>query len=252
MSFVDALVGRLLDALENSAHADHTWIVLWSDHGWSLGEKEHWGKHVPWTESVRMPLIIVPPAAPIAGKARFRRGVRCAAPVSLLDLYPTLVDLCSLPPRPELEGNSLAPLLMNPRAPWPHAAVATIGRGSHSVFMDHWRYIRYFDGSEELYDTHRDPDEWFNIAGKPESVTTKTRLAQHIPEDPSHARYARWGRWKYVAIRSGPPLLFDIQAPFGISEQNDVAEAHPEVLESIAKVLSESSDASRRVHIPVR
>ena len=86
VSFADSLVGRVIDGLNGGPHADNTWIVLWSDHGWSLGEKEHWGKHVPWIEAVRVPLIIVPPRS--AAPAGFRPGTRCEAMVNLLDLLP--------------------------------------------------------------------------------------------------------------------------------------------------------------------
>jgi hypothetical protein len=123
VSFVDALVGKVIDALDRGPHADNTWIILWSDHGWSLGEKEHWGKHVPWRESVRMPLLIVPPKN--ARPEGFTAGARCGAAVSLLDLYPTLLEACGLPNRKELEGRSLLPLVAEPETKWNEAVVAT-------------------------------------------------------------------------------------------------------------------------------
>jgi arylsulfatase A-like enzyme len=131
VSFVDSLVGRVIDGLDRGPHADNTWIVLWSDHGWSLGEKEHWGKHVPWRESVRVPLMIVPPKNAIPNG--FTPGARCDALVSLLDLYPTLNDMCKLPDRTELEGRSLLPLIENSNKEWEDTVVSTIGRGTHSV-----------------------------------------------------------------------------------------------------------------------
>ena len=249
VSFVDALVGRVLDALERGPHADNTWIVLWSDHGWSLGEKEHWGKHVPWRESVRMPLMTVPP-----GNARpegFQPGAQCGAPVSLLDLYPTLLEMASLPVRNELEGRSLLPLVANPRAPRDDAVVATVGRGTHSVFSDRWRYIHYFDGSEELYDLHKDPREWFNLAGDPALSGVKQRLASHIPEDKRHRQFVRWGRWKCVMPVQGEPMLFDYQGEFGISEQNDVASERPDIVAAIRAYLQKSKISERYVNMPI-
>jgi arylsulfatase A-like enzyme len=248
VSFVDALVGRVLDALDHSDHADDTWIVLWSDHGWSLGEKEHWGKHVPWVESVRMPLVIVPPNS--ARPRGFEPGSRCDAPVSLLDLYPTLIDACGLPQRRELEGRSLLPLVGDPHAPWAEAAVATVGRGTHSVFARRWRYVRYFDGSEELYDLQDDPREWFNRAGDGELAEIKTRLASHIPEDERFRWYVRWGRWKCVFPQDGDPMLFDYHGQFGISEQFDVAAEHPDVVAAVRSYLARARVVSRRVAMP--
>jgi arylsulfatase A-like enzyme len=166
VSFADSLVGRVVESLDKSRYAGNTWIILWSDHGWSLGEKEHWGKHAAWRESVRMPLMIVPPKN--AMPDGFKPGRRCDASVSLLDLYPTLIDACQLPdpetphagiPSGGLEGKSLLPLVADPAAEWNDAVVSTIGRGTHSVSTSRWRYIRYFDGSEELYDLTSDQRE---------------------------------------------------------------------------------------------
>ncbi len=245
--FADARVGEVVDALDRSGYADDTWILLWSDHGWSLGEKEHWGKHVPWRESVRVPLIAVPPAG--AAPAGFRPGTRCAAPVSLLDLYPTVLDLCGLPPRPELEGRSLLPLIADVEAPWEEAVVATVGRGTHSVFAPGWRYVRWFDGTEELYELAADPREWRNRAGDPRLAAVKQRLAAHIPEDPTIHRTVRWGRWKCVLRADGEAQLFDLHAPMGIAEQEDLAAARPQVVTDIRRRLDRLGARARRVHL---
>jgi arylsulfatase A-like enzyme len=258
VSFVDALVGRVIDALDRSPYADNTWIILSSDHGWSLGEKEHWGKHVPWRESVRMPLMVVPPKS--GSTKGFTTGARCDACVSLLDLYPTLIEACSLPVPPGLampdvdtvglEGKSLLPLIADPDAEWQAAAVSTVGRGTHSVSTDRWRYIRYFDGSEELYDLRSDPREWFNLANKPEHAQLKQQLARHIPEDKRLKQFVRWGRWKCVFPVRGQPMLFDYHGEFGISEQNDLAAEHPEVIAEIREYLGENQIMARRVNMP--
>jgi arylsulfatase A-like enzyme len=248
VSFVDALVGRVVDALDGSPHAHNTWIILWSDHGWSLGEKEHWGKHVPWVESVRMPLLIVPPKS--ARLDGFRPGASCDAAASLLDLYPTLVEACGLPSRPELEGQSLLPLIADPKAEWNETVVATVGRGTHSVFNRRWRYIRYFDGSEELYDLQGDPREWFNLAQDPKHDAIKQQLARHIPEDKRYGQFVRWGRWKCVFPVDGKPVLFDYHGEFGISEQTDMASERPDVVRAIQEYVRRNGITARRVTMP--
>lgn len=176
ISFADALVGRLLDALDRSPHAKNTIVVLWSDHGWHLGEKHHWHKFTLWEEATRVPLII---AAPMVTKA----GSRSAQPVSLIDLYPTLIELCDLSRNERLDGVSLVPLLHDAAAKSKRPAVTSHGRGNHSVRSQRFRYIRYADGSEELYDHRADPHEWTNLAGLAEHNQLKHELARWIPKD---------------------------------------------------------------------
>jgi len=159
ISFVDTHVGRLLDALDSSEHAGNTVVVLWGDHGWHLGEKQHWRKHALWENTTRTPLIISAPR-------QVGRNQLCDRPVSLIDLYPTLVELCGLPARGGLDGQSIAPLLKNPNMTWDRPALMTYGCGNHAVRTARWRYIRYHDGGEELYDHDADPHEWNNLAGK--------------------------------------------------------------------------------------
>lgn len=156
ISFVDDQVGRVLDALEAGPHRDNTLVVLVSDHGFHLGEKNHFGKATLWERSTRVPLIIAGPGLPA--------GMRCERPVSLLDLYPTVLDLTGLPGRTGLAGRSLVPLLRNTQAAWDRPAVTTWMRGNHSVRSERWRYIRYRDGEEELYDHQADPHELRNLA----------------------------------------------------------------------------------------
>lgn len=156
-TFADVQLGRVLRALAKGPLAGNTLIVLWADHGWCLGEKFHWKKKVLWEEATRVPLIFAGQGVP-SGKV-------CHRVVSLLDIYPTLQELCGLgdPPQ-QIDGSSFAPLLDNPDQPWDHAVVTTEGEGNHAVRTERWRYIRYADGSEELYDRSRDPNEWTNIA----------------------------------------------------------------------------------------
>ncbi len=173
ISYVDHQLGRILDALEQGPNAHNTVVMLWSDHGYHLGEKLHWRKFTLWERATRVPLVISAPG--IA-----RAGERCQRPVSLLDLYPTLQDLCGLQPNPVLEGRSLVSLLADPQRPWEWPALSTWGVGNHSVRGERWRYIRYRDGSEELYDDIADPNEWVNLATRPESAAIKETLSHWL------------------------------------------------------------------------
>jgi len=174
ISWLDTCVGQLLDALEQSPRGRDTLIVFWGDHGWQLGEKEHWRKFALWEEANRMPLIFAGPG--------IKPNRRCDRPVNLMDLYPTLIDLCRLTARDGLEGRSIAPLLADPNRKWPYASLSTYHRGNHSIRTGRWRYIRYAAGSEELYDHDADPREWTNLAGKPEFASVKKELAVWLPK----------------------------------------------------------------------
>jgi arylsulfatase A-like enzyme len=174
-SFADAQVGRLIDALDASPYAENTIVVLWSDHGWHLGEKSHWRKFALWEEAARTLLMIVAPGVT-------RPGGQCSSPASLIDIYPTLVDLCDLAPKEELAGLSLRPWLEDPSAPRERPALTTHGRNNHALRNDRWRYIRYADGSEELYDHDRDELEWTNLAGDPEYDEIKRSFAPWLPQ----------------------------------------------------------------------
>jgi arylsulfatase A-like enzyme len=175
VSFTDAQVGRLLDALESSDHADDTVVVLWSDHGFHLGEKEAWEKFTLWEESGRVPLMIRAP-----GVTEPRQ--RCDEPVSLLDLYPTLTELCGLKTPEGVEGQSLVPLLEDPNRDTDRVAITTWNYQNHSVRSKRWRYIRYRTGEEELYDHDFDPGEYHNLADQEAYEPIKERLAARLPE----------------------------------------------------------------------
>ena len=176
ISFADALVGRLVNALEESGRADRTIVVLWSDHGWHLGEKDTWHKMTLWRRATRTPLIFVVPGLTTPGAC-------CDRPVSLLDLYPTLVELCDLPAPPQkLDGVSLTPLLRDPTARRARPALTTYRRGNHAISGDRFRLIHYQDGSEELYDILEDPHEWTNLAGDPGYDQARNRLAKWLPK----------------------------------------------------------------------
>lgn len=183
VAYADALVGRLVDAIDKSSVAENTILILWSDHGWHLGEKEHWQKATLWERATRVPLIVSAPG--------YAAGQRCSRPVSLTDLYPTILDLCGLKRTEPLDGRSLVPLLADPDMAWPHPAVTTMNRGNHSVRDDQYRLIHYQDGSEELYDYETDPNEWNNLADNPAYEEVRNRLREglpnsEVPEAPDH------------------------------------------------------------------
>ena len=175
VTFVDHCVGIVLDALKNSPHADNTLIVLWSDHGFHLGEKQHWAKRTLWEESTRVPLLIagtgVPPGKP------------CGEPASLLDIYPTLVELCGLPKNAHLEGLSLVSQIKNPAARRDRPAITSSYFGNHSIRSRDWRLIVYQDGAQELYDHRNDPDEFRNLANDPAHKKIRNELARWLPQN---------------------------------------------------------------------
>jgi arylsulfatase A-like enzyme len=194
ISFVDAQIGRLLDALEASPCADNTIIVLWSDNGYHLGEKGITGKNSLWDESTRVPLIFAGPRIP-AGQTVNR-------PVELLDIYPTLTELAGLPPKTGLDGLSLTPQIRDPQTPRERPAITTAGGpDNHSVRTERYRYIRYADISEELYDMQKDPAAWTNLAGNPEMEPVKASLKKWIPADCAPA--VPGSKNRYSEIRAG-------------------------------------------------
>lgn len=176
ITFADKQVGRVLDALDASPYAKNTIVVLWGDHGWHLGEKHHWRKFSLWEEATRAPLMIVAPGVT-------RPGGRCERTVDFMDVYPTLCELCDLPIGEHLEGVSLVQLLKNPSAAWDRPARTTHGRNNHAVRSERWRYIRYADGAEELYDHANDPLEWKNLADDPQYREVKQELSAWLPKE---------------------------------------------------------------------
>ncbi len=187
--FVDAQVGRVLAALEAGPHADNTVIVFMGDHGWHLGEKNHWGKLTGWERAVRVPLVIVPARR---DAAQYAAGRQAQQPVTLTDLYPTLVDYAGLPPPASaLDGVSLVPWLRAPETRTDRLIVSTVDTVHYSVRDERWRYLRYSDGAEELYDLQADPNEWRNLAALPGHAATKERLAAALPKHPVPASAPR-------------------------------------------------------------
>lgn len=174
ISYSDMLVGLLIDALDKSPAKDNTIICLWSDHGWSLGEKDHWRKFALWEETTRSPLIWVAPGVTTPGTV-------CNRTVDLMSLYPTLCDLTGIETPDHVEGQSIRSLLQNPAAAWDKPALTTYDFNNHSVRTEGWRYIRYQGGGEELYNETTDPHEWDNLADAPAMVARKAFLRQFLP-----------------------------------------------------------------------
>jgi len=173
-AFSDAMVGRLMAAFDKSAYRDNTIIVFWGDHGWHLGEKQHWRKFTLWEEATRAPLFFTVPGTTKAGSV-------CNRSVDFMSIYPTLCDLCGLSIPSHVEGVSMKPLLVDPKAGWDRPGITTHGYMNHSVRTEKWRYIRYADGGEELYDEVNDPMEWKNLAGKSDLNSIKEQLGKMMP-----------------------------------------------------------------------
>ncbi len=175
VSFVDRQVGRVLGELEKSEYADNTIIVLWSDHGYRLGEKGTFAKHALWEEATNAPLMFAAPNLP--------KGKVIDQPVEMLSIYPTLVELTGLDPYKQNEGNSLVSLMNSNEATTDNlTAVTTYGLNNHSVRTDTYRYTRYEDGTEELYDHQTDPNEWSNAADNKEMNSIKQNLREYLPK----------------------------------------------------------------------
>lgn len=184
VAYADARVGQLLEALKRSKYADHTIVVLWSDHGWQLGEKNHWRKFALWENLNRSVLMLKVPKGTSRMPAGSTPGTTYSV-VSLLDIYPTLIKLCGLPGRNDLDGIALDQLLADPKKIISRPVITTYDYGSYSVRWDQWHYIRYVDDSEELYDLDKDPEEWSNLAGDSGYAEVKARLITAIPPDPA-------------------------------------------------------------------
>ena len=182
IAFADAMVGRVLDALQAGPNGDNTIVILWSDHGWHLGEKQHWQKYTAWRACTRVPLIIrVPPQTP-GLKEGTQAGVICDQPVNLSSLFSTVTELVGHPRESNREVPSLVPLLKDPSAAWDHVAVTCLSEpGSFGMSTSDWRYIRYANGGEELYRTADDPYEWNNLAALPKYQGIIKNLSEKAP-----------------------------------------------------------------------
>ncbi len=182
IAFADAMVGRVLDALERGPHRDNTIVVLWSDHGWHLGEKQHWQKYTAWRVCTRVPLIVRVPVGTPGLAEGTKAGSVCRKPTNLLSLFPTLTELAGLPANTASDGPSLVPLLGNPDLDWAHASVTHLSDpGSYGLSTEDWRLIHYANGDEELYDSGNDRYELTNLARKPEYASQLAKLRSLSP-----------------------------------------------------------------------
>ena len=177
ISYTDAMMGRVLDALEKSPYASNTVVVFWSDNGYHLGEKTWWAKHTLWQRSTNVPFIWAGPGVP--------KGVKTDCTVSLIDTYKTLIDLCGLPAQDKLDGESLMSVFKNPAEAKDRTVIVTYD-DSYALVNRQWRYIARPDG-EELYDVKADWHEWKNLAGNPEYTAVKKELAAQVPVNPAPA-----------------------------------------------------------------
>jgi len=168
INYADTQVGHLLEALRENPRGRETMIILTGDHGWHLGEKGHWAKSALWRDTTHVPYIVV---APGIGKP----GTVNNQPVSLVDTYPTLCDFAGIPKPEHLDGESLIPLLKDPTEKR-EAAFISYGPENTAIQTERYRYIRYEDGSEELYDQQKDPHEWTNLSNNPEFAALKAKL----------------------------------------------------------------------------
>jgi hypothetical protein len=191
---MDLQLGRVIKALNNSPYKDNTIIVLWSDHGWMLGQKEGWEKFKPWEQSVRVPFLMKVP-----GKSHSV----VSKPVELLSIFPTLVELTGIPKKDGVDGVSLKPLLDNPNAAWNYPVI-TANRESNggwqSIRTQQYRYIRYMkNGEEEFYDHTTDSLEWYNLANDPKMLSVKAELNSYLPKE--WTTLGSWNNWKMPVVR---------------------------------------------------
>lgn len=184
IAFADAMVGRLLDSLAESEYADNTIVVIWSDHGWQLGEKQHWRKFALWENVIRTVMMMRVPKNVEKLPQGSAKGMATTNLTSLMDIYPTLVDLCNLPKRDDFDGVSLVAMLADPQKPVPRPIITSYDYGSYSIRFENWHYIRYIDESEELYDLDSDPEEWNNLADDERFSDIRKQLAKYFPAAP--------------------------------------------------------------------
>ncbi len=244
INFTDAQVGKVLDALDKSQYRDNTLIVLWSDHGWELGEKEHWGKHSPWEGSTRVPFIIVPPTS-----ENLPQGAQNSF-VSLLDIYPTIADYANLPIPNTLEGKSLKNLVAGTQDKVRNYNVTTLGRASYALRIDDWKFIRYYDGSEELYDLSIDANEWENLASTARYSQRIISYRKLLPVDDRFKQLIHYNEYKAIITTQDEFHLYNMMHDKnGIGEQEEVSSEYPEIVATIKRMLKEQKITKRHVNL---
>lgn len=175
VSYADAMLGRVLDAIAAGPNADNTIVILWSDHGYHHGEKFDWGKHTLWERTSNIPLIVAGPG--------IARGRKVEATTSLIDLFPTLTEIAGAEDKQPRDGISLLPVLRDPdTARDREILLPGMKPEEYAIINRDWRYIRYADGGEELYQLQEDPNEWHNLASDGRHAEVKARLRAKAPE----------------------------------------------------------------------
>ncbi len=184
ISYADDMVGNLLENLAKSAYAENTIVVIWSDHGWQLGEKHHWRKFALWENVIKTVMMIKVPEGTKALPEGSKNGFANNGVSSLLDIYPTLNDLCNLQGRENFDGQSLVNLLKNPDTKDERSVITTYDYGDYSIRKNNWHYIQYIDGSKELYDLSTDNEEFFNLSTDVNYSNIIDQLSAEIPKNP--------------------------------------------------------------------
>ncbi|WP_158293168.1 sulfatase [Tamlana fucoidanivorans] len=250
ITFIDTQLGKIIKALDNSNYADNTFIVLFSDHGWQLGEKQHWGKWTGWYRSQRVPLIIVPPKQ--MNLAGFEAGMKSQQVVSLIDIFPTLLDLHTNNSKTNLDGKSLIPYLSK-ATPIDHNrfVTSTFGLGNSAIIDNDWYYIHYFDGSDELYSLQNDPHQFFNLANKPKYKKIREKIYKTLPEYPEVKHFVRMGRWKAIIFKDKmrKNKLFDIKGQSGIMENNNLIDKRRDVFNDILLKIKKMKSPKKYINI---
>jgi|TARA_B110000037_G_scaffold217750_1_gene279432 arylsulfatase A-like enzyme len=207
INYADDLTGMVLDALANSEYADNTIVVVYSDHGWQLGEKQHWRKFALWENVIKSVLMVKAPKDLLGESAERARGSVSNRNVSLMDIFPTLTELCGLPDKEGLNGRSLIPLLKNPNADDGSRPIVTMHTWEHfSIRKDDWHYIAYGDGSAELYNLAKDPEEWKNLANDPQYAPEIEALRQHIPKQ--RKEFTKTDPIRWADVLSGKTKMY--------------------------------------------
>ncbi len=183
INFADHLVGQLLQTLAESDYAENTIVVIYSDHGWQLGEKQHWRKFALWENVINTVLMIKVSERANGLPAGSQNGITCDRNVSLVDIFPTLTELCGLNPKEGVTGRNLTPLLQNPSAEWDYPVITTLRDNHYSIIKGQWHYINYDGKEEELYNLETDPEEWQNLAEDASYHDIKQQLKAIIPQE---------------------------------------------------------------------
>lgn len=208
LSFADWNIGRLVEALEKSKYADNTVVIICADNGYHCGEKYHWEKSTLWEQSAYVPLFIkLPKSMQNSNNSSAKGGVECSIPVNLIDIYPTLVDLCGLKTPPQkLDGESIVPIINNPKMKSDRTSLTTFGEQCSSVRDEQYRLIKYFNGDMELYDLKNDKYEHTNLVDNPKYKSVVERLSKKIP--------TKWA--KKVGGKETPMTIFPDSKPYDL------------------------------------